>query len=207
MWSSGGNAAAAWDTIFKVHPLEGWSKDNLPGFMAWIYRGKTSSHSINKQDVTMKKWIALVLAGCFLLPFCGCMPQRNTITVEINGSDREINSFEEIEKSFLNLLDAAGWQNVELYDCSELTVDILENRKGTTVVERCIGLVTDKEAGDGMILNLPEDCGYYIGYRNIYLPIAEGTVMLSYMVYNPKSNYIDDIIERYDFVLDREWED
>lgn len=30
-----------------------------------------------------------------------------------------------------------------------------------------------------------------------------GTVFLSYMVYNPDNNYIDDIMERYDFILDR----
>lgn len=160
----------------------------------------------------MRKWFAVALAGCVLLSVCGCSAQKNTmpkdtITVEINGSNREVAGFSEIEESFLNLLEAAGWPNVELYDCSELTIDILESRQGSTVVERCIGLVTNKENGDGMILNIPEDCGYYISYRGIYLPITEGTVMLSYMVYNPNSSYFDDIIERYDFVLDREWED
>ena len=33
--------------------------------------------------------------------------------------------------------------------------------------------------------------------------MRDGTVFLSYMVYNPDNNYIDDIMEPYDFILDR----
>lgn len=154
----------------------------------------------------MKKFAVFVM-GILLLSFCGCSPKNDAVTVEINGSSHEVTGFNEIESSLLSLLDAAGAEEIRLYDCSELTTEILENRQGTTIVERCIGLVTNKQTGDGMILNLPEDCGYYISYRNVYHPISDGTVMLSYMVYSPDNNYVDDIVERYDFVLDREWED
>lgn len=154
----------------------------------------------------MKKVFSLLMVA-FLLITCGCSAKEKSVTVELNGSQHTITGFEEIESSLISLLSAAGDNNIELYDCSELTAEVLENRKGTTIVERCIGIVTDKQAGDGRILNLPEDCGCYISYRGIYRPISDGTIMLSYMVYNPDSNYVDDIIERYDFVLSREWEE
>lgn len=154
----------------------------------------------------MKKF-AIFVVGILLFTLCGCSRQVTSVSVEINGQHQTITGFDEIESSLLSLLEAAGAENIKLFDCSELTSEELESRKGTTVVERCIGLVTDKQNGDGMILNLPEDCGYYIGYRGIGYPISDGTVILSYMVYNPDNNAIDDIVERYDFILNREWEE
>lgn len=154
----------------------------------------------------MKKIMVLCLTVLFTL-LCGCSAQEPAANVEINGVVCEVSGYRDIEAAFVDLLDTAGFENIKVYDASELTAEELESRKGTTVVERCIGIVTDKQSGDGTILNLPEDCGYYISYRDIYLPISDGTVMLSYMVYNPDNNYIDDIMERYDFILSREWED
>lgn len=154
----------------------------------------------------MKKVCSLLIVA-FLLITCGCSAKEKSVIVEFNGEQHTITGFEEIESSLISLLNAAGNDNIELYDCSELTSEVLESRKGTTIVERCIGIVTDEQSGDGRVLNLPEDCGYYISYRGIYRPISNGTIMLSYMVYNPDNNYIDDIMERYDFVLSREWED
>lgn len=153
----------------------------------------------------MKK-LAVLMIGILLLSLFGCSSNEKSVVTEINGKQQVITGFEEIEASLLSLLDAAGDENVKLYDCSELTAEVLEGRQGTTIVERCIGIVTDGQSGDGRILNLPDDCGYYISYRGIYRPISDGTVILSYMVYNPDNNYIDDIMERYDFVLSREWE-
>jgi len=155
----------------------------------------------------MKKLIPCVAVLVLLLSITGCAFREKPIDVEINGQPCEISGYSEIDAALLSLLKTAGNDNIRLYDCSELTVEILENRCGTTIVERCIGIVTDKHKGDGRILNLPDGFGYYISYRGIYRPIAEGTIMLSYMVYNPDNNYTDDIMERYDFVLNREWED
>ena len=87
-----------------------------------------------------------------------------------------------------------------IYDASELTPDILDDRvdTNTVVIERCIGVVTDKETGAGIILNYSG--GYYISYRNTP-NIQKGSIVVSYMVYNPNNNFVDDIIERYDFVI------
>jgi len=32
----------------------------------------------------------------------------------------------------------------------------------------------------------------------------EGDTILTYFIYNPDTNYMDDILERFDYVIDRE---
>lgn len=113
----------------------------------------------------------------------------------------------ETEELFLSEMEENGLTNYELYDSSELTADILESRKGTTIIERCIGFVTNGQTGDGAILNAADKNYNYISYRSIDQEYCDGTVILTYLIYNPDNNYIDDITERYDFVISREWED
>ena len=61
-----------------------------------------------------------------------------------------------------------------------------------------IGNVTDNEK-NGIVLNPPEDGGYYISYASV--EDAEiGDKIITYCVYNPFSNYDDDVIERWDFI-------
>lgn len=137
---------------------------------------------------------------------------------EINGVMRDIGDYTETEELFLmdfyeNYLPALGISEdkVFLYDADDLTTEMLESRRGTVIIERCIGMVTDKENGDGLILNYHhEEGGYYIAYRNEEcqkLNLCDGTVLVSYMVYDPDNNYFDDIKDRYDFVICREYED
>lgn len=113
----------------------------------------------------------------------------------------------ETEELFLSEMEENGLTDYELYDSSELTADILESRKGTTIIERCIGFVTNGQTGDGAILNAADKNYNYISYRSIGQEYCDGTVILTYLIYNPDNNYIDDITERYDFVISREWED
>lgn len=95
--------------------------------------------------------------------------------------------------------------NYKVYDSSELTTEVLKHRagKGVTIVERCIGYVTDGKTGDGMVINAG-DTGVYITYNNINQKFKTGTVFVTYMVY-ADNNYIDDF-ERYDFILTRDYE-
>lgn len=90
---------------------------------------------------------------------------------------------------------------VRVYDSSELTAEVLENRIGRIVVERCVGVVTDAERGDGKLLNAEDPEYSYIGYRNLGFPVSDGAEVLSYMVYNPINNGVDDIILRLDFPI------
>ena len=76
------------------------------------------------------------------------------------------------------------------------------------IVERAIGIVTNRERqGDGKILNTDDDYYNYISYRNVDFNTCDGTIVLTYLIYNPDTSYTDDIIERYDFCLDRNFED
>lgn len=122
----------------------------------------------------------------------------------------DVGNYTKIEQDFLNQLKVNGITNYVIYDSEEITADILENRKGITVIERCIGIVTDIKNGDGIILNACDEANY-ISYRGCQescgLTLLNGTVLISYMIYDPGNNCIDDIMERYDFVLCREYEE
>lgn len=138
----------------------------------------------------MGKIISIIML--FLQLFASLMAQPRYF--EINGDVRDIGDYSEIEASFLE-----GNPEYVLYDASDLTTEILENRKGTVIVERCIGIVTETDdIKHGIILN---DNNSYISYNNLEEKLYEGTIVVTYFVYNADNNYIDDIIERYDFVI------
>lgn len=130
-------------------------------------------------------------------------------TFIINGAECEVADYYGIEDTFMLELYENGYDNMLIYDMDDLTADILENRiqSDSIIIERCIGIVTNKEqAGDGIILNTAAEYNY-ISYRNVDFEIYSGTIILTYFIYNPGTDYVDDIMERYDFVLDREYED
>lgn len=165
----------------------------------------------NGKGLTMKKFWSFLLI-LLMVSCCGCSKSPQTLTVSVYGGETEINHYEEIEKGFLSALEANGLRDYRLVDSSELTTELLENRNGITVIGRCIGMAINAEAGDGVILNSSANSGWYIACPTdgCYIPykigdyqVRDGTVFLSYMVYNPDNNYIDDIMERYDFILDR----
>ena len=88
----------------------------------------------------------------------------------------------------------------KVIDCNDLTEEMLTTRTEHNVmyIERIIGKVTDNEK-NGTVLNPPEDGGYYISYASV--EDAEiGDTIITYCVYNPYTNWDDDIIERWDFI-------
>lgn len=93
-----------------------------------------------------------------------------------------------------------------IIDSSMLTDEILAHRteQDVLIVERIIGVVTNDE-GDGRVLNT-NGSFRYINYRYIYEPTKTGTVVLTYYIYNPNNNRINDKANRYDFVIDRSFE-
>lgn len=170
----------------------------------------------------MQKLLSILLVSIFLLlvsaPGCVKAPsvtdapttdaapeQGITLSKCLEFGDAQ---WREIEDCFIEDVLANMPYEYKLYDASELSAEILENRNGMVIVERCIGFVTDKTTGDGKVLNAYDDDYDYISYRSVTdQKYYDGTVFISYMIYNPENNYIDDITERYDFVLCREWED
>ena len=75
----------------------------------------------------------------------------------------------------------------------EKLLDALENRNGKIVIEVSNGTVLDNE-GNGQDI-----CGYYIKYDSSRF--SAGDQVQSVFVYNPETNYIDDIVSRTDTLI------
>lgn len=88
----------------------------------------------------------------------------------------------------------------KVIDCNDLTEEMLTTRADHNVmyIERIIGKVTDNEK-NGKVLNPPENGGYYVSYASVE-DARKGDIIITYCVYNPYSNYDDDVIERWDFI-------
>ena len=88
----------------------------------------------------------------------------------------------------------------KVYESNELTAEMLENRNGKLIIEKCYGVVLDED-GNGEILNKSEDTGCYISYRRVK-DAKPGNIILTYFIYNTENNYIDDIVYRCDYIID-----
>lgn len=81
-------------------------------------------------------------------------------------------------------------------DTKKLTLKRLRHRKGKKlIVERIIGKVVDNK-GNGRVIGSKG----YIKYPKRF-HYKKGDVVVTYCFYNPKSNYVDDIIDRWDWNL------
>lgn len=89
---------------------------------------------------------------------------------------------------------------IEVIDCNDLTLEMLTTRKEKNVmyIEKIVGVVTD-DNGNGEVLNPPKDGGYYISYDRVE-DARKGDYIVTYCVYNPYTNWDDDVIERWDFI-------
>lgn len=90
------------------------------------------------------------------------------------------------------------YDEYEFYETSELSSDILQNRNGKVIIERCVGVVTSDDK-DGRILDFSDAIHNYISYAGVK-SAKKGDKIVTYFVYNPRTNYEDDILERYDYV-------
>lgn len=116
-----------------------------------------------------------------------------TLTVIGNTTSAPVNATE-----YTEAVKAAPITKV--IDCDDLTEEMLTTRTEHHImyIERIIGKVTDNEK-NGTVLNPPDDGGYYISYASV--DDAEiGDTIITYCVYNPYTNYDDDVIERWDFI-------
>ena len=90
---------------------------------------------------------------------------------------------------------------VQVCDSKKLTGDMLRKRNGEIIIEKTIGKVTNDDL-DGRILNYISQDYDYISYKDVK-GAKKGDVILTYCIYNPDTNYEDDIIARYDYIIDR----
>ncbi len=92
----------------------------------------------------------------------------------------------------------AKYNEYEFYETSELNSDVLQHRNGKVIIERCVGVVISN-VKDGKILNTANTAHNYISYTGVK-GAEKGDKIVTYFVYNPKTNYEDDILERYDYI-------
>lgn len=152
--------------------------------------------------------VCVVFVSCVACASYGEQHRVNNTTHIVDGNLVTIPDYSEIEQLFIDeLRNDYGIKDFELCNSSELTTDKLEKRNGYTIVERCIGMVTNETYGDGVILNQYDNGRNYISYKTISEKYHKGTMVLSYMIYNKNTNYIDDIAERFDFVISRDYEE
>ena len=126
----------------------------------------------------LKKVITITLASISIL--------GNTTSAPVNATE------------YTEAVKAAPITKV--IDCNDLTEEMLTTRADHNVmyIERIYGIVADNEK-NGKVLNPPEDGGYYISYASV-ADAEIGDLIVTYCVYNPYSNYDDDVIERWDFI-------
>lgn len=79
-----------------------------------------------------------------------------------------------------------------IYNSSELSKETLTHRDGKLIIERCVGVVTNSNK-NGKLKD-----GNYISYANV--KCKQGDKIITYLIYNPQTNSIDDVTARYDFV-------
>lgn len=151
----------------------------------------------------MKRLLIGLIVFIVLLGVAGCLTSR---TSEFSFSQVSLvskyrNDCKEIEEFFITER-TKGMSSYQVYDASELTAEILENRNGVTIIERCIGKVINEQTGDGVLLNYQDPEYNYISYSYYDKEyIRNGTIILSYMIYNPHTNDVDDIMERHDYII------
>lgn len=128
----------------------------------------------------------------------------------MDADQKPINSYESLELNVRYLLEheeVSLDEEYVIYDTGELTPEILENRtsRDVLIIERVIWQIVDGTTFDVKILNTNEAKNYTF-YRYTYLPVTEGTILVSYLIYNPLTDRVDDIANRYDFILDTRYE-
>ena len=116
-----------------------------------------------------------------------------TLTVIGNITSAPVNATE-----YTEVVKAAPM--VKVIDCNDLTEEMLTTRAEHNImyIERIYGIVTDNKK-NGKVLNPPVNGGYYISYASVK-GARKGDTIVTYCVYNPYTNWDDDVIERWDFI-------
>ena len=97
-------------------------------------------------------------------------------------------------------IQATEIPSVQVYDSSDLTLEMLQNRNGNIVIEKCLGTVID-EHGNGYLLNPTDPDHDYISYASVENAEKDDNIV-TYFIYNPETNTEDDIIFRFDYIME-----
>ncbi len=89
---------------------------------------------------------------------------------------------------------------IQLYDSAELSGGMLRHRNGDIIIEKVIGRCMNNK-GKGKVLNAYNPNHDYISYRGCR-GVKKGDIVLTYLVYSPDTNCIDDVAIRSDYVIE-----
>ena len=88
--------------------------------------------------------------------------------------------------------------HISIINSCDLTIEELQSRNGKLIIEVVIGQVDNFVTGAGHQLDNPD---FYISYKGVE-GISNGNIICTYFIYNPENNYEDDIMYRYDYIID-----
>lgn len=93
---------------------------------------------------------------------------------------------------------------IKEYWTKDLTTEILESRGDNIIVEKCIGKCINNKK-DGEILGIKSPYNY-ISYRSVKnFRIHKGDIILTVFIYQPGNKYTDDIVCRFDYIIDSKY--
>ena len=140
--------------------------------------------------------ILIIVAACIAVTAAVCIPKKankpqseNLNLVEIKDKTESPDFYAYAES--LNL--------VEICNANDLTLEKLQSRNGKLIIERVIGIVEDAENGVGHVLFSPNY--EYISYERVK-GIHNGNIICTYLIYNPDTNCEDDVLMRFDYIID-----
>ena len=128
-----------------------------------------------------------------------CLNSNTNKDIPIKQAEKNDNDFNISQVEFYDEM-IENVNTMEIYDNSQMTTEILTNRNGKIIVEKIIGEVTNYKL-DGKILNCNADNGNYINYKRVD-GAKKGDKVLTYYIYNPFTNELDDVLTRLDFIID-----
>lgn len=155
----------------------------------------------------VKTLLAMVVTASVI----GCNTIKTTDSITKSDSNIDMNTVISYSSTAnglqLNFADGTGYYMEIAQESDGLTevfyigsdgdyeklLDALENRNGKIVIEITSGIVLDDE-GNGQDI-----CGHYIKYDSENFSV--GDQIQSVFVYNPETNYIDDILSRTDTLM------
>lgn len=100
-------------------------------------------------------------------------------------------------KFYKKLVKTEKIGRIRQYYSDRLNDNILKNRGDDIIIEKVIGVVVDKKrngrviSGDG-----------YISYKRVN-GAKKGDVIFTLFIYAPGNSCIDDIVDRFDYIIDR----
>lgn len=163
--------------------------------------------SLHKKAITLSVVFAIII-GCVS---CGLAFVYEKLSFKTEYDNKVIRVFEpyKYDNLVIDQLYTKYGEYAQIYDSSDLSIKKIENRDGKLIVERCICYVEKFENGEGFgtILNCFSKDYAYIHFEKTGEPLYKGTIVVTYLVYNPNTKLVDDVVEVYDFVISRTFED